>query len=74
MSRVILVSLGQSEVLGRCEKEKIGVSAIESLPAGGVRLVCMSSDGAAHMTRKFKAHLISDPVIRARHRPTRPLW
>lgn len=74
MSRVVLVSLDESQVVARCNSEKVGVSAIERLPAGGVRLVCMSSDGAARMTRKFKSHLIRGEVVRERHRPVRPLW
>ncbi len=74
MSRVLLVSLDEGEVVAKCLAEKVGISAIERLPAGGVRLVCMSSDGAAHMTRKFKSHLIKHDVTRERHRPVRPLW
>jgi hypothetical protein len=26
------------------------------------------------MKRKFKTHLLSDDVVRERHRPVRPLW
>lgn len=74
MSRAIFVALNQRDVLARCEVEKVGVSAIEPLPSGGVRLVCMSSVGAALMARKFKAHLLKDDAARTRHRPTRPLW
>ena len=74
MSREIFVALNQRDVLARCATEKVGVSAIEPLPAGGVRLVCMSSVGAALMARKFKAHLLKEDPVRARHRPTRPLW
>lgn len=74
MSRVLFVSLSESDVVARCLAEKVGVSAIERLPAGGVRLVCMSGDGAARMTRKLKTHLISDATTRERHRPLRPLW
>ena len=74
MTRVIFVGLKQDDVLARCESEKVGVSAIEALPAGGVRLVCMSADGAAVMNRKLKSHLLKDDVVRTRHRPTRPLW
>jgi hypothetical protein len=47
---------------------------IEPLPAGGVRLVCMSSVGAARIRRKLKANLIAGEVTRERHRPVRPLW
>ena len=74
MSRELFVTLGESDVISRCLAEKVGISAIETLPAGGTRLVCMSGHGAAVMTRKFKAHLISGAVTRQRHRPTRPLW
>ena len=74
MSRELFVTLDESEVVSRCLAEKVGISAIERLPAGGTRLVCMSGHGASVMTRKFKAHLITGTVIRQRHRPTRPLW
>ena len=74
MSRALFVTLDEADVISRCAAEKVGISAIEKLPAGGVRVVCMSSDGAATMTRKFKTHLIKGTVDRQRHRPTRPLW
>ncbi len=74
MSRELYVNLDQSQVIAKCAAEKVGISAIESLPTGGVRLVCMSGDGAATMTRKFKSQLIKDVVARERHRPTRPQW
>ena len=74
MSRVLLVNLSEGEVVAKCLAAKVGVSAIERLPSGGTRLVCMSGDGAALMTRKFKSHLIKTPVVRAAHRPRTPLW
>jgi len=74
MSRALFVKLGEAEVINRCHAENVGISAIERLPAGGVRLVCMSVDGAATMMRKFKTHLIKGAVDRQRHRPIRPLW
>lgn len=74
MSRVLFVTLDEGKVIASCLAEKVGISAIERLPSGGVRLVCMSGDGAALMTRKFKQHLITDSVTRERHRPVRPLW
>ena len=74
MSREIFVTLDESDVISRCQAEKVGISAIEKLPAGGTRLVCMSGHGASVMTRKFKAHLIKETVTRQKHRPTRPLW
>jgi hypothetical protein len=74
MSRVLFVSLEEGQVVTRCLAEKVGISAIERLPGGGVRLVCMSGEGAGLMARKFKQHLMDDNVTRARHRPVSPLW
>lgn len=74
MSRVLLVDLAESDVIDRCRAQKVGISAIEPLPAGGVRLVCMSGDGAALMTRRLKAHLIKSAVVRTAHRPRTPIW
>jgi hypothetical protein len=74
MSRVINLLLGEADVVARCESESVGVSAIERLPKGGVRLVCMSGYGAELIRRKLKAHIIKGEVTRQRHRPTRPLW
>jgi hypothetical protein len=74
MSRVIHLDLDEAAVVGRCDAEKVGVSAIERLPAGGVRLVCMSSEGALLIRRKLKSHLISGEVQRERRRPVKPLW
>lgn len=74
MSRVIHLSLDEGAVATRCLSEKVGISAIESLPAGGTRLVCMSGEGAELIRRKLKKHLIDGDVTRERFRPTKPLW
>ena len=74
MSRVLFVDLDEGKVVAQCLAEKVGISAIERLPSGGVRLVCMSSHGASLMERKFKSHLLADTVTRERHRPVSPLW
>jgi len=74
MSRALNVSLTEAEVLAKCGTSHVGVSAIETLPEGGVRLVCMSSDGAERMRRKFRSHLIKGNVVRERYRPRRPMW
>jgi hypothetical protein len=72
MSRVIHLDLDEGVVVIRCMSEKVGVSAIESLPSGGVRLVCMSSEGAELIRRKLKRYLIQGEVTRERHRPLTP--
>ena len=74
MSRVLFVALDEGDVVARCLTEKVGVSAIERIPAGGVRLVCMSSEGADRMRRKFKRQLITEAVTRQLHRPRTPIW
>jgi hypothetical protein len=74
VSRALFVSLDEGEVVARCLARKVGISAIEHLPGGGVRLVCNSADGAGEMTRDLKKFLISDTVSRQKLRPNSPLW
>jgi hypothetical protein len=74
MSRAMFVNLPEADVIASCKAENVGISAIERIPQGGVRLVCMSSEGAGIMTRKLKAKLIAGEVTRQRFRPARPLW
>jgi len=74
MSRAINLSMREADVVSRCLTERVGVSAIERLPQGGVRLVCMSVKGAELIARKLKSHVIKGEVKRERHRPRRPLW
>ena len=74
MSRALFVALDEAQVTSRCSAANVGISAIERLPKGGVRLVCMSGHGAAVMSRKLKSHLISGEVARQAHRPKSPLW
>jgi hypothetical protein len=74
MSRVVNLDLEQPAVTVRCLSENVGISAIETLASGGVRLVCSSSVGAATIRRKLKAHVIQGDVTRQRHRPVKPLW
>ena len=74
MSRVVNLKLEEGIVTIRCMSEKVGVSAIERLPGGGVRLVCTSSVGAELIRRKLKAYVMDGEVQRGRHRPLTPLW
>ena len=74
MSRVLLVAMTEDEVTARCATEDVGISAIEALPGGGVRLVCMSADGAETMKAKLKRKMLADTAVRAAHRPRTPLW
>jgi len=74
VSRVVHLNLDEGVVVIRCLSENVGVSAIEQLSSGGVRLVCMSNDGAAVIRRKLKSYLIKGDVTRAKHRPANPRW
>jgi hypothetical protein len=75
MSRTLYLDLDEGKVIACCLKEKVGVSAVERLPGGGVRLVCKSSDGAARIRTVLKRQLLEDAdVARERHRPSTPLW
>ena len=74
MSRVLFLALEEGQVLAKCLEKKVSISAIERLPGGGVRLVCMSMDGAELMRSKLKRHLLDSDHLRQRHRPTTPLW
>jgi hypothetical protein len=74
MSRVLFLSLQEGEVVASCLTEKVGISAIERLPGGGVRLVCKSGDDAVMMRRKLKRHLMDEDATRERYRPKTPLW
>lgn len=74
MSRAILLSLDEGQVIAQCLKAKVGVSAIEGLVGGGVRLVCRSSAGAEAIRATLKKHLIKGEAVRQRHRPRTPLW
>ena len=74
MSRVLFLSLQEGEVVARCLTEKVGISAIERLPGGGVRLVCKSGDDAVMMRRNLKRHLMDEDATRERYRPKTPLW
>jgi hypothetical protein len=51
------LNLDEGVVVIRCMSENVGVSAIERLASGGVRLVCMSNEGAAVIRRKLKGYI-----------------
>lgn len=74
MSRAVLLSLTEAEVLAKCASAKVGVSAIETLHGGGVRLVCMSTAGAELIRQTLKSKLIVGEVTRQRYRPLHSTW
>ena len=64
MSRVVNLALSEHEALHQCHSRQVGVSAVESLPDGGVRLVCMSTHGAETIRKRLKANIIKGEVRR----------
>lgn len=74
MTRVLHLRMNEGQVVARCLAEKVGISAIEGLPQGGVRLVCMSSVGAETIRQKLRSRVIQGEVRRERHRPITPMW
>ena len=74
MSRAFNLKMTEGQVVRHCRENEIGISTLETLPSGGVRLVCMSSYGAAQVRLKLKSYIIEGEVRRERFRPQRPLW
>ncbi len=74
MSRAINLTMTKAQIIHHCEQNGIAISALEALPDGGVRLVCMSGFGAAQIRSKLKAHILDGEVRRVRFRPVHPLW
>ena len=64
MSRVVNLAMSEAEARRNCETRQVGISALEALPEGGVRLVCMSGDGAETIRRRLKSSLIKGDVRR----------
>ena len=74
MTRAVLLSMAQAEVRAKCLAANVGVSTIERLVDGGVRLVCMSGNGAEVIRKKLKSRLIKGEAVRERYRPITPMW
>ena len=66
MSRVLLLSMSEADATKACDSLDVAISVLEKLDSGGVRLVCVSMDGAAAMRHKLRAKLIDGPVTRSR--------
>ena len=67
MSRAVNLSLGQSDVRLLCEKRGIAISAMESLPTGGTRLVCVLPEGTEAVRHYARASVLDDSVARFRY-------
>ncbi len=60
------VTLAEADVIALCLSAGVAISAIEPLPDGGTRLVCVSPNGADTMRKKLKNSLIDGAVPRHR--------
>jgi hypothetical protein len=74
MSRAMQLAMSEQQASDLCAKEKVGVSTIEALPGGGVRLVCNSSTGAEIVRAKAGSKIMRIEGAREKHRPATPLW
>jgi hypothetical protein len=74
VSRAFNLAMTEADVIKHCRDKSIAISALEALPDGGVRLVCMSGYGAAQIQSNLNRHIIEGEVRRERFRPVRPLW
>ena len=74
MSRAVNLAMGEDAIVKHCSAHGIGISVLENLPEGGLRLVCSSSHGAEQIRTKFKRHLLASDARREKIRPRSPLW
>lgn len=64
MSRAMNLKLTEAEVLSKCQRAGVSISAIETLPSGGTHLVCLTSEGAEQMRGEFKNNVLVGRVKR----------
>ena len=74
LNRVINLDMDASDALDHCRAKDVGVSAVEALPGGGIRLVCMSVSGAETIRRRLKANLLGEDAPRHKLRSRRGAW
>lgn len=66
------LKMAEADVLARCAKAGVAVSASETLPQGGTHLVTVTGDGAEEMRRLLRTHLIEGRVKRFAFMHPRP--
>lgn len=71
MSRAINVNATPAEVSAMCAKHKATISAIETLPAGGTRVVLMNADDTAVIAKAFNKKTLP---IDAKRTPLSTRW
>ena len=68
MSRAININAPQDHVIALCAKRKVPISAIESLPSGGTRVVMNNADDTAIVAKAYGSKVITGIAPRT---PTR---
>lgn len=74
MSRAFNLAMTEDEIVKHCRTRRISISVVETLPGGGVRLVCSSAGGADQIRTRLRQRIIRGEVARERFRPRTPLW
>lgn len=64
ISRAVNVSVEQPQVVAMCKKHGAIISAIETLPSGGTRVVLMNSADAAKIIKAFGSKVLTGTVAR----------
>ena len=64
ISRAVNVSVEQPQVVAMCKKHDAIISAIETLPSGGTRVVLMNSADAAKIIKAFGSKVLTGNVAR----------
>ncbi len=64
ISRAVNVSVEQAQVVTMCKKHDAIISAIETLPSGGTRVVLMNSADAAKIIKAFGSKVLTGTVAR----------
>ncbi len=64
ISRAVNVSVEQAQVIAMCKKHDATISAIETLPSGGTRVVLMNSEDAAKIIKAFGSKVLTGTVTR----------
>jgi uncharacterized protein YunC (DUF1805 family) len=69
MSRAVNINATRAHVLAACARRKVGISTIEDLGSGGVRVVMNNAADAALMATFYGRKVISGTVRRTPLRP-----
>lgn len=64
MTRAINLNLSEADVIARCNRAGVKISAIEPLVGGGTHVVTLTGDGAAVMRRALREYVIEGRVKR----------